>query len=46
MALILAGASDLTRGQDIAISQFYPPHMYLVYSWSVCRVSSSSGWPR
>jgi len=30
LALILTGTSDLTRGQDIAISQFYPPHMYLV----------------
>jgi hypothetical protein len=30
LALILTGASDVTRGQDIAISQFYPPHMYLV----------------
>ena len=28
-ALIATGTSDLTRGQDIAISQFYPPHMYL-----------------
>jgi hypothetical protein len=30
LALILTGMSDLTRGQDIAISQFYPPHMYLM----------------
>ena len=30
LALILTGTSDLTHGQDIAISQFYPPHMYLV----------------
>jgi hypothetical protein len=30
LPLILAGASDLTRGQDIAISQFYPPQMYLM----------------
>ena len=30
LALILTGASDLTRGQDIAITQFYPPHMYLM----------------
>ena len=29
LALIATGTSDLTRGQDIAISQFYPPHMYL-----------------
>jgi hypothetical protein len=29
LALILTGTSDLTRGQDIAITQFYPPHMYL-----------------
>jgi hypothetical protein len=30
LALIVAGASDITRGRDIAISQFYPPQMYLV----------------
>ena len=30
LALILTGTSDVTRGQDIAISQFYPPHMYLL----------------
>jgi hypothetical protein len=30
VALILARASDLTEGQNIAITQFYPPHMYLV----------------
>jgi hypothetical protein len=30
VALILTGTSDLTRGADIAISQFYPPHMYLM----------------
>ena len=30
LALIATGTSGLTRGQDIAISQFYPPHMYLV----------------
>jgi hypothetical protein len=30
LALILSGASDVTRGQDIAISQFYPPQMYLM----------------
>jgi hypothetical protein len=30
LALILTGTSDMTRGQDIAISQFYPPHMYLM----------------
>jgi hypothetical protein len=30
LPLILAGASDMTRGQDIAISQFYPPQMYLM----------------
>jgi hypothetical protein len=29
LALIAAGASGVTRGEDIAISQFYPPHMYL-----------------
>ena len=29
LALILAGASDITWGRDIAITQFYPPHMYL-----------------
>jgi hypothetical protein len=30
LALILTGTSDVTRGQDIAISQFYPPQMYLM----------------
>jgi hypothetical protein len=30
LGLILTGTSDMTRGQDIAISQFYPPHMYLM----------------
>ena len=29
VALILSGASDITWGQDIAITQFYPPHIYL-----------------
>ena len=29
LALIATGTSDLTWGQDIAITQFYPPHMYL-----------------
>lgn len=29
LALILTGTSDITRGKDIAITQFYPPHMYL-----------------
>ena len=30
LGLILTGTSDLTWGQDIAITQFYPPHIYLV----------------
>jgi hypothetical protein len=30
LILILTGTSDVTRGQDIAISQFYPPQMYLL----------------
>ena len=30
LALILTGTSDLTRGQDIATTQFFPPHAYLV----------------
>ena len=30
LALILTGTSDLTWGQDIATTQFYPPHVYLV----------------
>jgi hypothetical protein len=30
VALILAGASDITLGTAIATTQFYPPHMYLV----------------
>ena len=29
VALLATGTSDLTRGQDIAVSQFFPPHMYL-----------------
>ncbi|MQA30136.1 MAG: hypothetical protein GEU82_09895 [Luteitalea sp.] len=29
VALILTGASDITWGQDIAVTQFYPPQMYL-----------------
>ena len=28
-ALLATGTSDLTRGQDIAVSQFFPPNMYL-----------------
>ena len=30
LGLILAGASDLTWGQDIATTQFFPPYVYLV----------------
>ena len=30
LGLILTGTSDLTWGQDIASTQFYPPHMYLM----------------
>ncbi len=29
LALIVTGMTDVTRAQDIAISQFYPPQMYL-----------------
>src|SRR5262245_3649362 len=29
LALILTGETDLTWGQDIATTLFYPPHMYL-----------------
>jgi hypothetical protein len=29
LALLLTGMTGITRGQDIAITQFYPPHMYL-----------------
>ncbi len=29
LALLLTGTSDLTAGQAIAITQFYPPHIYL-----------------
>ena len=29
IALILTGTSDITWGKDIAITQFYPPSMYL-----------------
>ena len=30
LALIFTGRSDITWGQDIAITQFYPPQMYLM----------------
>src|SRR5262249_33860305 len=30
LALLATGRSDLTWGQDIASTQFYPPHMYLM----------------
>jgi hypothetical protein len=30
LALIVTGTTDLTWGQDIATTLFYPPHMYLV----------------
>ena len=30
LGLILTGTSNLTWGQDIASTQFYPPHMYLM----------------
>ena len=30
IALLVAGASDMTWGKQIATTQFYPPHMYLV----------------
>jgi hypothetical protein len=30
LALIATGTSDVTRGEDIAITQFYPPQMYLM----------------
>jgi hypothetical protein len=29
LALLATGMTGITRGQDIAITQFYPPHMYL-----------------
>ena len=29
IGLILTGTTDLTWGKEIAITQFYPPHMYL-----------------
>jgi hypothetical protein len=29
LSLIATGSSGITWGQDIAITQFYPPHMYL-----------------
>jgi hypothetical protein len=29
LGLILTGSSDMTWGKEIAITQFYPPHMYL-----------------
>src|SRR6059036_4001796 len=30
LGLLLTGKSDLTWGQAIASTQFYPPHMYLM----------------
>ena len=30
IALLITGRSDLTFGQEIASTQFYPPHMYLM----------------
>jgi hypothetical protein len=30
LGLILTGMSDITSGREIAITQFYPPHIYLV----------------
>jgi hypothetical protein len=30
IALLITGKSDLTWGQEIASTQFYPPHMYLM----------------
>jgi hypothetical protein len=30
LALILTGTSDMTYGKEIASTQFYPPHMYLM----------------
>ncbi|HUI79205.1 MAG TPA: hypothetical protein VLY24_14870, partial [Bryobacteraceae bacterium] len=30
LALLAAGKSDITWGQSIATTQFYPPHMYLM----------------
>jgi hypothetical protein len=30
LALLAVGKSDITWGQNIATTQFYPPHMYLV----------------
>ena len=30
IGLLLTGMSDITRGQEIAVTQFYPPHMYVV----------------
>ena len=30
LSLILTGMSDITWGRDIAITQFFPPHMYLM----------------
>lgn len=29
IGLILTGTTDITWGKDIAVTQFYPPHMYL-----------------
>lgn len=29
LALLITGTTNITWGQDIAVTQFYPPHMYL-----------------
>jgi hypothetical protein len=30
VGLLVAGASDITWGREIAVTQFFPPHMYLL----------------
>ena len=42
LALLATGATDITWGQDIAITQFYPPHMYLFLFLVALRGSSCS----
>ena len=42
LVLLRTGKSDITWGQNIATTQFYPPHMYLYCFSLACRGNSSS----
>ena len=41
LALILTDMTDMTWGKEIAITQFYPPQMYLMLFLIACRASTS-----